>query len=104
MRVHDVDKVLGVITEDSVFYSHSGSGLELVGNDYDSNALRLERDYLYRQCGGITLSKRECYFDDDKNTNSSKGHIIMSRKASLQVKNKFDLAHAELYVKAVNLD
>ena len=43
MRVHDVDKVLGVITEDSVFYSHSGSGLELVGNDYDSNALRLER-------------------------------------------------------------
>ena len=102
MRVHDVDKVLGVITEDSVFYSHSGSGLELVGNDYDSNVLRLERDYLYRQCGGITLSKRECYFDDDKNINGSKGHIILSRKASLQVKNKFDLAHAELYLAVRN--
>ncbi len=104
MRVHDVDKVLGVITEDSIFYSHSGSGLELVGNNYDSDLLRLERDYLYRQCGGITLSKRECYFDDEKNISGSKGHIILSRKASLQVKNKLDLAHAELHLNAMNSD
>ena len=104
MRVHDVDKVLGVITEDSVFYSHSGSGLELVGNDYNSDKLRLERDYLFRQCGGITLSKRECYFDSEKNINGSKGHIILSRKASLQVKNKFDLALAELYLTDTNIN
>tara|TARA_B100000780_G_C21116809_1_gene451962 strand:- start:2382 stop:2993 length:612 start_codon:yes stop_codon:yes gene_type:complete len=101
MRVHDVDKVLGVITEDSVFYRHSGSGLKLVGNDYDSDLLRLERDYLYRQCGGITLTKRECYFNDEKNINDSKGHIILSRKASLQVKNEFDMALAELHLKEI---
>ena len=78
--------------------------LELVGNNYDSDLLRLERDYLYRQCGGITLSKRECYFDDEKNISGSKGHIILSRKASLQVKNKFDLDHAELHLNAMNSD
>ena len=99
MRVHDVDKVLGVITEDSIFYKHSGSGLKLVGNDFDSNLLRLERDYLYRQCGGITLTKRDCYMNDKKNINTSKGHIILSNKASVQVKNKFDMKLAELHLK-----
>ena len=99
MRVHDVDKVLGVIAEDSVFYKHSGSGLTLVGNDYNGDLLRLERDYLYRQCGGITLVKRQCYFDDEKNINGSKGHIILSTKASVQVKNKFDMKLAELHLK-----
>lgn len=99
MRVHDVDKVLGVITEDSIFYKHSGSGLKIVGNDFDSNLLRLERDYLYRQCGGITLTKRDCYMNDKKNINTSKGHVILSNKASVQVKNKFDMKLAELHLK-----
>ena len=58
MRTHSVDKVIGVIPEDSIFYRHSGSGLEVVGNNYENNLLRLEREYLYRQTGGITLCKR----------------------------------------------
>ncbi len=98
MRVHAVDKVLGVIPEDSVYYKHSGAGLKLVGNDYNSSQLRLEREYLLRQCGGITLTRKECYFDEDLNLNSSKGHIILSKKASLQVKNQFDLKIAGHYL------
>jgi len=99
MRVHDVDKVLGVIPEDSVFYKHSGSGLELVGNNYDSDLLRLERDCLYRQCGGITLTKRYYYFNEENYLDMSKGHIILSKKASTQVKNKFGMKLAELHLR-----
>lgn len=99
MRVHDVDKVLGVIPEDSVFYMHSGSGLELVGNNYDISLLRLERDCLYRQCGGITLTKQYCYFNEENYLDMSKGHIILSKKASTQVKNKFDMKFAELHLR-----
>ena len=98
MRVHNVDKVLGVIPEDSVFYMHSGSGLELVGNNYDSDLLRLERDCMYRQCGGITLTKQYCYFNEENHLDMSKGHIILSKKASTQVKNRFDMKLAELHL------
>jgi glycosyltransferase involved in cell wall biosynthesis len=99
MRVHEVDRVLGVIQEDSVFYIHSGSGLELIGNDLESDLLRLERDYLYRQCGGITLTKREYYFRAEGHFNGSKGHIILSKRASTQVKDKFEMKLAELQLK-----
>lgn len=99
MRVHDVDKVLGVIPEDSVFYMHSGSGLELVGNNYDNGVLRLERDCLYRQCGGITLTKRYYYFNEENYLDMLKGHIILSKKAATKVRNKFDMSHAELYLR-----
>ena len=92
-------KVLGVIPEDSVFYMHSGSGLELVGNNYDGNLLRLERDCLFRQCGGITLTKQYCYFNEENYLDMSKGHIILSKKASTQVKNKFDMKLAELHLR-----
>jgi len=101
MRVHGVDKVLGVIPEDSMFFRHSGSGLELIGNDFDNNLLRLEREYIYRQCGGITLTKRECFFDQDRDGNTTKGHIILSKAASTQVKNKFDMKLAELHLEEI---
>lgn len=104
MRVHGVDRVLGVIPEDSVFYIHSGSGLELIGNDFESDLLRLERDYLYRQCGGITLTKRECYFREEGHFNGSNGHIILSKRASTQVKDKFEMKLAELQLKERKLN
>ena len=97
MRVHDVDTVVGVIPEDSVFYRHTGSGLEVVGHDYDNSLLRFERDYLYRQCGGIKLVKRERYFDTDDQSGDKKGHIVLSEKASIQIKNAHDMELARLY-------
>lgn len=94
MRVHDVDKVLGVLPDDSMFYRHEGSGLERVGND--SNDLKYEREYLYRQGGGILLSKRHCYSQEHDPKEEKRGHIVLSKKAGLLVRDSFERKVAEL--------
>jgi len=97
MRVHDVDKVLGVLPDDSMFYRHKGSGLEKVGND--SNDLKYEREYLYRQGGGIMLSRKYCYLDSHDPKIEKKGHIVLSKKAGILVRNLFERKIAELALK-----
>ena len=94
MRVHGVDKVLGVLPDDSMFYRHKGSGLEKVGND--SNDLKYEREYLYRQGGGIMLSRRHCYLDSHDPKIEKKGHIVLSKKAGILVRDLFERKVAEL--------
>ena len=97
MRVHDVDRVLGVVPDDSKLYRHKGSGLQKIGNDV--NTLKLEREYLYRQSGGIILSKKHCYLDNHDSKSEKKGHIILSRKAGIFVRDKFERKVAELFLK-----
>ena len=97
MRVHDVDKVLGVLTDDSMFYRHKGSGLEKVGND--SNDLKYEREYLYRQGGGIMLSKKHSYLDNHDPKTEKKGHIVLSKRAGILVRDSFEKKIAELMLK-----
>ncbi len=100
MRVHDVDRVIGVSTEDSVFYKHSGAGLKIIGNDLEGNKLRLEREYLYRHTGGISLSKKDYYKKKNKDHKSIiLGHIIISPEASTRVSNKLELEIAKVIMK-----
>ena len=94
MRVHDVDKVLGVLPDDSKLYRHTGSGLKKLGNA--ANALRYEREYLYRQSGGIMLSKKHCYLDNHDPKTEKKGHIVLSKRAGILVRNSFEKKVAEL--------
>lgn len=99
MRTHSVDKVIGVIPEDSIFYRHSGSGLEVVGNNYENNLLRLEREYLYRQTGGITLCKKETYEENKTQDNITNGHVILSKKAATQIKNESEMQFVRLQLR-----
>lgn len=94
MRVHDVDKVLGVLPDDSKLYRHKGSGLQKLGNDMST--LKFEREYLYRQAGGIMLSKKHCYLENYNTKTEKKGHIVLSQKAGISVKDSFERKVAEL--------
>ncbi len=97
MRVHNVDRVIGVIPEDSIIYQHKGYGLETIGNNLFENKLRLEREYLYRNVGGISLSNKAYY---EKNLNNKEniilGHIIISNEAATQVSSELQLKIAKL--------
>ena len=68
--------------------------MEKLGND--TNALRFEQDYLYRQSGGIILSKRHCFLDNHDYKTEKKGHIVISKKAGISVKDVFERKVAEL--------
>lgn len=102
MRVHRVDRVLGVIQDESIFYNYTGNGLKILGNNNSSSLLRFERDYLYRQAGGITLLSKKC-IDNQKDLEDYKnGHIILTQKSSLRVRNKLEMNIANLIMKETN--
>ena len=97
MRVHNVDKVIGVIPEDNVVYKHRGSGLETIGNNIFDNKLRFEREYLYKNAGGISLSDKKYYENKTgKKEQMILGHIIISNEAATKVSSELELKIAKL--------
>lgn len=96
MRVFNVDMVIGVFPENDLFYHHAGGGLQPVGNNSITTKMRLERDYLYRQTGGVTLVNKEFYDTHSSNILSGRtGHIVMSREAATPVRSTMDIRIAE---------
>ena len=98
MRTHDVNVVIGVIPEDDSFYKHTGAGLEVIGNNHSSK-LRLERNYIYRQCGGINLRKYEHYIKDQDRITKKIGHIVLSKRAGIRVRNEKEMKVARSFFK-----
>ncbi len=101
MRVHDVDKVIGVIPEESIIYKHDGSSLISLDNNHNQKKLRLERDYFYRQTGGISLTKSKLLKEKKASTNKAiQGHIILSKEAATAISTDLDLKIANTILKA----
>ena len=101
MRVHDVDKVIGVIPEESIIYKHDGSSLISLDNNHNQTKLRLERDYFYRQTGGISLTKSKLLKEKKASTNKViQGHIILSKEAATAISTDLELKIANTILKA----
>lgn len=93
MQIYDVDVVIGVTVESNQYFRDFGRGLEVIGNN-DGSYLRLERDYLYRQSGGLSLIKLEKLMAGKDPYNGNLGHIILSKKAGYTVLDELDLIMA----------
>jgi glycosyltransferase involved in cell wall biosynthesis len=101
MRVHRVDRVLGVTEDDAIFYNSTGKGLKPIGNINNSYLLRFERDYLYRQAGGISLLSKYCIENQTDFKDYKNGHIILTVKSALRVRNKFEMKLAKLMMEEI---
>jgi CMP-2-keto-3-deoxyoctulosonic acid synthetase len=86
MRIFPVSRVVSVLAEDDVFYQHTGGGLVPVGGTQRLKGLRLEREYLYRQAGGLMLRRFGTAVGDDQ-----LGHVIVSKHAAFKVRDGGDL-------------
>lgn len=99
MRIFDVDVVIGVVPENDLFFQHAGSGLKLVGNNLAANKMRIERDYIYRQVGGMSLSRIGHYLNNSSDLLDGRiGHVVLSRAAACAVRMPIDLQIAEVFV------
>jgi CMP-N-acetylneuraminic acid synthetase len=87
LRLFGVDRVVSVLPEDDFIYQHDGNSLIAVGGASRVGGLRLEREYLYRQAGGIML--RRAGRDAGR-----MGHVVVSRRASFRVRDAQDIALA----------
>lgn len=94
MQLFDADGVAGVRHEDEVFFRHDGLGLRPVRADA---RLRLERDDLFRACGGLRLIKlpplcggRADYLAAVSRRPERLGHVLLDQLAAFGLRSGLD--------------
>ena len=94
MQLFGVDSVIGVRHEDEAFYRHDGLGLAPVRGD---ERMRLERDDLFRACGGLRLVAlprpdvgREAYLSSIQRRPTRLGHVLLDQLAAVSVRSNLD--------------
>jgi glycosyltransferase involved in cell wall biosynthesis len=98
MRIFDVDSVIGIIPETDLLFKHNGNGLELLGNNHQTNSLRFEREYIYRHLPGTTLVKIELFKNENKCIGGKIGHVIYDTSAARIVRSREDLYFANCLI------
>ncbi len=97
LEVFPVDVVIGVIPEDDKFYIHDGDGLQPIGQARTGRDLRLERERLFRNAGGLKIIDRE-HLIDGSNVDTKIGHVVLQDIENLNISNPEDIRRAEIYL------
>ena len=101
LQLFDTEGVIGVRHEDELFYQHDGVGLKPVRRD---SRLRLERDDLFRACGGFSLHLLPSDRDEDasavKYRKSRLGHVLLDQLAAFSLRTELDWKIAHYLVDA----
>ena len=100
LEVFDTDTVVSVVADNSIFYQHKGSGLELL---HKGQTLRLEREELYREVGHRHLVRRSFLEKKKQIVGGKVGHIILDRQASLSLHDDWDWELAEFLIEKQKL-
>jgi len=96
MRTFDTDVVTGVRPENATFFSHDGGGLVPIRQTV---GLRLERDELYREVGGLRLIRRDHLLKGGLTTSGRIGHVVLESKAALAIQSRYDWWLAEAHAR-----
>jgi len=100
IKIFDVDTVVTVLPDTSIFYRHKGKGLELLRR---SETLLLEREELYRKVGHMHVIRREFLEKQRKIIGGKAGHIILDKRAALELDSEEAWEIAEFLIKKHNL-
>ncbi|MCO4756264.1 MAG: hypothetical protein KC478_17415, partial [Bacteriovoracaceae bacterium] len=98
--IYEVNSVFAVVPENDLFYQHQGNGLVPVGINEHYSPLRFEREYLYRQVGGLLLAKANSYGDSKSIFDGKVGHIVMTSSAAKKVSDTESLGIANYLINA----
>ncbi len=90
----DSDALISVRQENSMLFQHAGSGMHPILNQ--DKVVKLEREALYKQAGGITVVRSSRFMQDRKILTGRIGHIMMDQQSSLGIFSDFDLHLLEL--------
>ena len=93
MLVFGSDSIIGVRSDNSVFYQHHGDGLHPILNR--EKFTKLEREALFKQVGGISAVTRKSFSSSGMVINGQVGHVIMDQKMSIGLFTELDWEIAE---------
>jgi CMP-N-acetylneuraminic acid synthetase len=96
MQLYDVDVVDAIRLDDRVYYKHTGNGLQALRG---SDVLRLERDDLYRQVGGMSLARHETLTASGSLFAGRIGHVELDQRASFRIQSELDWVIAQALAK-----
>ena|GEM_PF-150340 len=89
MYLFESDAILSVRLEDGNFYRHQGNGLIPITSP---TQLRLEREFLYREEGGIHCVKMGYFLQHRKIIAQRTAHLLMDEKSSFCLRTKEELS------------
>lgn len=81
-----VDGVDSVMADPSIFYYHSGAGIEL----WNDIKVKHESDYLLKRVGGITVLSVKSFSDQNTTIMKNMGHILIDRISSFRIQDLLD--------------
>ncbi len=88
LNIYKANSSMSVIPSESNYFNHDGTGLVPL---FSNKMLRLERDKLYEETGGIHTVDFEWYKKHRKLHSKKVSHIIIDKKSSRKVNNLEDL-------------
>ena len=91
MELFSTDSVISVQLDNEAFFRHDGSGLRPI----QSSALRLEREELYRQTGGIWLAKTNVMRRERSIVCGRVGHVILDSRSGWRLRDRLSWSVAE---------
>ncbi|MBJ13559.1 MAG: hypothetical protein CMG62_10880 [Candidatus Marinimicrobia bacterium] len=89
MEIFDTNSSMSVLPTDLNLYKHEGSGLLPLSHN---NQLRLERDQVYQEIGGIHSVKMSWYKRNRKLHADKVSHLIIDKNSSRKIENEDDFA------------
>lgn len=94
MRTFETDVVTGVRPENAMFFNHHGGGLTPVRR---TAGLRLEREELYREAGGLRIVTARHLMNGGSLTGGRIGHVALDPKSALAVQSRYEWWLAEIH-------
>ena len=99
LALFNTDSVVAVRSENDRFFRHDGSGLVPVRRTPE---LRLEREELYREAGGLHIVRTAFLRDQHTILGGRLGHVVLDQKAAIVIRSDFDWQVAGLIADAEN--
>ncbi len=99
LYLFDADSIISVSQENSNFYKHEGNGLE----PFNTNSeLRLERDFIYKETGGLHVVKADSFRQLGKIVGNRTTHIVLDEKSAKSINSNEDFEYLEYLYKKEN--
>jgi glycosyltransferase involved in cell wall biosynthesis/CTP:molybdopterin cytidylyltransferase MocA len=96
------DAVLSVRPDNRMYYQHTGHTLKPI-LDQDKFT-KLEREALYRGAGGVVLSTRDNFINNNKLVTGRISHIVVDQKTAFDVVDHFSFEMFKHYNAAINAE
>jgi CMP-N-acetylneuraminic acid synthetase len=97
MAIFDLDSLISVRQDNSLFYNHDGKGMKAI-NDQDKFT-RIEREAIYKFTAGLMLTKIDLFNTKNTFIGQRAGHIEVNQQAAMVLYTDFDVKMAKLIAK-----